>query len=96
MKRGWGDSKKKLSLLRKSVSLEPKRKIQDVFVLPLTIQREDGNTVVYLVSVAGLGFCYGAAFIEIVMPSRALLSVFISEQCYLGDFLLTQTENNQC
>lgn len=66
---------KKLSLLRKSASLELKRKIQDVFVLPLTIQRVDGNTILQLFSAAGLGFSYGAAFIEIFMPSRALLSV---------------------
>lgn len=40
-----GETQKKLSHLRKSASLEPKRKIQDVFVLPLTIQREGGNTI---------------------------------------------------
>lgn len=44
------------------------------FVLPLTIQRVDGNTNLYLFSAAGLGFSYSAAFIEILMPSRALLS----------------------
>lgn len=39
-----------------------------MFVLPLTIQREDGNTILYLFSAAGLGFCYGATFIEMLMP----------------------------
>lgn len=58
---------KRLSLLRKSASLERKMKIQDV-VLPLTIQSVDGNTIPYIFSAAGLGFSYGAAFIEILMP----------------------------
>lgn len=65
---------KKLSLLRKSASLQLKKENPTCFVLPLTIQRVDGNTNLYLFSAAGLGFSYSAAFIEILMPSRALLS----------------------
>lgn len=90
--RGGGDKKKKkkkLSLIRKSESLEPKWKIQDVFVLPLTTNP--------LVSAAGLGVCYGAAFIEVVMPSRALLPVLSEKNAtWVTSFQLRQRIINVC
>lgn len=56
--------------------MELERKIQDVFVLPLTIQREDRSTLFCLVFAAAvLGFCSAATFIEISMPLRASLTV---------------------
>lgn len=85
---------KKLSLLRKSASLEPKRKIQDVFVLPLTIQREDGSTILYL---------FLLLVWEFVGVQRLLKCWCHGELCcqfyqwrMLPGWLLSNSENNQC
>lgn len=50
-----------------------------------------------LFSAAGLGVCYGAAFIEILMPSRALLSVLSEKNAtWVTSFQLRQRIINVC